>query len=59
MIEAVAVVASSVAAALALLVSTFCFHIRRLRCATIDCCGAKCIRENMSAQEMEMDSLEL
>ena len=59
MIELVAVFVSSIGAAIALLITTCCYNIRRLRCATIDCCGAKCIRENMSAQEMEMDSLEL
>jgi len=59
MLEAVAVVSSSVAAALALLITTCCYNMRRLRCASIECCGSKCIRENMSAQEMEMDSLEL
>jgi hypothetical protein len=57
MIEAVAVIASSVAAALALLIATCCFHIRRLRCATINCCGATCTREPMSREELEMDTL--
>ena len=57
MIEAVAVIISSVAAALALLVTTCCFHIRRLRCATINCCGAACTREPMSREELEMDRL--
>jgi hypothetical protein len=57
MIEAVAVVASSVAAALALLVTTCCFHIRRLRCATIECCGSKCTRAPMTTDELEMDTL--
>ena len=57
MIEIVAVVASSVAGALALLVTTCCFNLRRLRCATIECCGSKCTREPMSAEELEMDAL--
>ena len=57
MIEAVAVIASSVAAALALLVTTCCFHIRRLRCATIECCGSKCTRAPMTTDELEMDTL--
>jgi len=57
MLEVVAVVASSVAAALGLLITTCCFHIRRLRCATINCCGATCTREPMSREELEMDRL--
>ena len=57
MIEAVAVVASSVAGALALLITTCCFHIRRLRCATIECCGSKCTRDPMTTDELEMDTL--
>jgi len=57
MLEVSAVIISSVAAAIALLVTTCCYNVRRLRCATIECCGAKCIRENMSAQELEMDTL--
>ena len=58
MIEAVAVVASSVAAAVALLITTCCFHIRRLRCATIECCGgSKCTRAPMTAEELQMDTL--
>jgi hypothetical protein len=57
MIEAVAVVASSVAAALALLLTTCCYNIRRLRCATIDCCGSKCTRAPMTAEELQLDTL--
>jgi hypothetical protein len=57
MIEAVAVVASSVAGALALLITTCCFHIRRLRCANIECCGSKCTRAPMTSEELEMDTL--
>jgi hypothetical protein len=59
MIELFAVVISSVAGALALLVTTCCYNIRRLRCATIKCCGATCTREPMTSDELEMDSLEL
>jgi hypothetical protein len=57
MIEAVAVIASSVAAAVALLITTCCFHIRRLRCATIECCGSKCTRSPMTAEELQLDTL--
>lgn len=57
MIEAVAVVASSVAAALALLITTCCYNVRRLRCATIECCGAKCARVPMTTDELQMDTL--
>ena len=57
MIEVVAVVVSSVAAALALLVTTCCYNIRRLRCATIECCGSKCSRSPMNSEELEMDIL--
>jgi hypothetical protein len=59
MIEIFAVAVSSIAAAVALLVTTCCYNIRRLRCATISCCGATCTREPMSRDELEMDSLEL
>jgi len=55
--EAVAVVASSVAAALALLITTCCFHMRRLRCETIQCCGGKCARSPMTAEELQLDTL--
>jgi len=57
MIEAVAVIASSVAAAVALLITTCCFHIRRLRCATIDCCGSTCTRVPMTAEQLQLDTL--
>jgi len=57
MIEIVAVAVSSVAGALALLVTTCCFNIRRLRCATIECCGASCTRSPMSREDLEMDTL--
>ena len=57
MIEAVAVIASSVAAALALLITTCCYNIRRLRCATIDCCGGTCVRSPMTAEELQLDTL--
>jgi hypothetical protein len=57
MIEAVVVVASSVAAGIALLVTTCCYNIRRLRCATIECCGSKCTRAPMTSDELEMDTL--
>jgi hypothetical protein len=57
MIEVVAVVASSVAGALALLITTCCFHMRRLRCETIECCGSKCTRAPMTSEELELDSL--
>jgi len=59
MIEIFAVAVSSIAAAVALLVTTCCYNIRRLRCATISCCGATCTREPMTRDELEMDSLEL
>jgi hypothetical protein len=57
MIEAVAVVASSVAGALALLITTCCFHMRRLRCETIKCCGSACTRAPMTAEELQLDTL--
>jgi hypothetical protein len=57
MIETVAVIVSSVAAALALLVTTCCFHLRRLRCATIDCCGSKCTRTPYTIDELQLDTL--
>jgi hypothetical protein len=57
MIEIIAVVVSSIAAAVALLITTCCYNIRRLRCATIECCGSKCTREPMTTDELEMDTL--
>ena len=57
MIEIVAVVASSVAGAMALVITTVCFNLRRLRCATIECCGSKCTRETMSAEELAADQI--
>ena len=57
MIEVVAVIATSLGGAMALVITTVCFNLRRLRCATIECCGSKCTRETMSAEELAADQI--
>ena len=58
MIEIVAI-SGAISGGLALLITTCCFNIRRLRCANISCCGAQCTRDVMNTDELAADGLEM
>ena len=57
MLEVVIGGAAAISAALGSIIAISCWNVRRLRCNEIHCCGAHCVRQIMTAEDMKLDTL--
>lgn len=49
----------AITGAISTLLGVSCYNWRRMRCTTVDCCcgAVKCVRQVMTAQELQSDGL--